>query len=89
MKFNKQQIRDLLWEGWVWDENDKDLFKTVSDETVYFDLEKSYVTKKLVVQDLITNKFYTGTVMMSYHHDNPAMEFKEVFPHTETVTIYK
>jgi len=89
IKFTEEQLEQLTWEGSIWDKNEKELFKVVESNLHDYDLEKSYITNRVVILDIENNKFYIGNLMKNYYHKNNNVKWKEVFPYQETITTYK
>jgi len=94
IKFTEDQIEELICYGYVnTDDDEETLYEVVHEETVSFDKEKSSADIEYVVKELSTGKFYKATLLNSQWYGqneyNARQEWKEVFPHKETITTYR
>jgi hypothetical protein len=91
--FNEEDLRSITWEEGVYEEDELgdiiQTYKQVFRKQTYNDLEKAYYLDDVVLERLSDGKFFKGSVMVSYNHDNLNVTFKEVFPKTKTITVYE
>lgn len=92
-------LKDLSYNSPKWDElvemvNDwvtKHNLAIISDEVVYYDLEKGYEDHEVVFS--LEGRYYRTSYSTSWcwgpYRDGYPDDVKEVFKHTETVTITK
>lgn len=62
----------------------------IEDEVIDYDLEKSYVTKRMVFK--FDNHYYTFRYDYSYYWDDESVigiELQEVYPVEKTITVYE
>lgn len=83
---NWDSFREYL-ENWVTEHN----LVIISDEVVYYDLEKGYEDHEVIFS--FEGKYYKTSYSTSWcwgpYRDSYPDNVKEVFPHTETVTVTK
>lgn len=73
-------------DAWLKEHN----IETVSEEIIDFDLEKAYVTKRVVFS--YDDKYYVFYYDYSYYWDDDDpldKELKEVYPVEKTITVYE
>lgn len=64
--------------------------EVIEDEVIHYDLEKAYVTKRMVFK--FDNHYYTFEYDYSYYWDDEDVikrELKEVHPVEKTITVYE
>jgi hypothetical protein len=65
-------------------------FKYITDELIYYDLEKGYEEIETIVKRLSDDKYFKINWFKSYYNENKYdNELIEVFPEEKTITIYK
>ena len=65
-------------------------FEEIEDEVVNYDLEKSYVTRRIVFK--LDNHYYAFKYDYSYYWDDEdviGQELQEVHPVEKTITVYE
>ena len=88
-KFTDEQSYILLHEGGLWDETTNEETHEVVEETIVgWDDEHNSITKKIVVHDYKENKFYQTQIRISEYHPDKNIQWKEVFPEQQTITVY-
>jgi len=93
-KFNKEQARDILYEGGIMNEDDSnELYVVVDDEVTDTDQEKGRVTRTLVIKEVETDKYFSASLdespwceQASY---NAKAVWEQVIPYSVTVTKYR
>jgi hypothetical protein len=94
MKFNEEQIDNIMYDGGIYDENTKELlYQTVDEEIIDTDTEKSSTTIAFVVKEISTGKFFSAELDQSpwcmQKEYNAKTEWEEVKPEKVMKTIYK
>lgn len=82
---NWQELEDKA-EAW---EEEHGLEK-IKDEVIYYDLEKAYVTKRMIFK--FDNHYYAFEYDYSYYWDDEDViggELEEVHPVEKTITVYE
>lgn len=99
IELTEHQVRMLVDEcyyeedGYI--EDDDIGFKFIQEDTNYSDMEKSYKDIKVIIQDNVSNRFYSfnyiDSTYMSFEESNDFYPIKayEVFPKEITITIYE
>ena len=94
LKFNEEEISNIKYEEGVYDNiTENQLFEVISEKIVDTDLEKSSSDVKFVIRELLTDKFYTATILDSMWNGeaeyNSKIEWIEVKPKTKTIVTYE
>ncbi len=93
-KFTKSQAKDILYQGGIMNEDgSNELYAVVNDEVTDTDQEKGRVTRRLVIKELETDKYFSGQLDESpwIHQDeyNAKVVWEQVIPYSVTVTKYR
>ena len=93
-KLSKSQARDILYEGGIMNEDDSnELYVVVDDEVTDTDQEKSRVTRRLVIKELETDKYFSAQLDESpwihQAEENGNVVWEQVIPYSITVTKYR
>ena len=90
MKFNEEQVGQIMYDGVVYD-NEKKILRVVMEKMTDNDQEKNSVTTNYVIQEIETGKFYTASLSESPWCDqaqaNASVEWREVYEHKEVKTV--
>lgn len=96
-KFNEKEVNDIMYEDGIWSgkyPNQKPIYKTIEQETVYVDTGKGYEDIRYVIHEIDTDLYFQATLCRAEGWDeqsevNSKVVWNRVIPYEVMVTKFR